>query len=263
LKLADYTVTEAGFGADLGAEKFFDIVCRKTGFCPDAAVLVATVRAIKHNGADNLVNGFQNVLAHFENLKKFNVGAVLAINRFPGDTTEEIGTISSLCYQYNIPFSFSTAFEDGGNGSLDLAEKIIEMCETESKQNNQIKQLNFAYEPEDPIKTKIKKIARNIYGADKIIYSEKAEEVLERIRALGCEHMPVCMAKTQYSFSDDPKLLGRPVDFDLNIKDMIIQTGAGFIVVMAGDIMIMPGLPKQPGAELIDVGENGEILNLS
>jgi len=258
LKLAEYTVTEAGFGADLGAEKFFDIKCRKAGFAPDATVIVATVRAVMHNGGGNLVNGFQNVLAHFENLKKFGVDPILAVNRFPNDTAEEIGTISSLCYQYNIPFSFSTAFEEGGKGSVDLAEKVIAMCGSAGAP-----QLKFAYEPEDTVKTKIKKIAKNIYGAGNIIYSEKAEGVLEHIRALGYEDMPVCMAKTQFSFSDDPKLLNRPVDFDLNIKDMAIQTGAGFVVVLAGDIMIMPGLPKQPGAELIDVGENGEILNLS
>lgn len=261
LKLADYTVTEAGFGSDLGAEKFFDIKCRKAGLNPDAVVVVATVRAIKHNGGDedanNLVNGFKNVLAHFENLKKFNADPILVINRFPGDTSEEIGTVSSLCYQYNIPFSFSTAFEEGGKGSLDLAEKIVKICN-----NGENKNLRFAYSLEDAIKEKINKIAMNIYGADKVVYSEKAEEVLGRIRELGYENMPICMAKTQYSLSDNPKLLNRPVDFDLNVKDLIVQTGAGFIVVMTGDIMIMPGLTKQPSAELIDVDENGDILNL-
>ena len=257
LKLADYTVTEAGFGSDLGAEKFIDIKCRKAGLAPDAVVLVATVRAILHNGGGSLVNGFQNVLAHCENLQKFNIDPILVINKFPGDTAEELGTISSLCYQYNIPFSFSTAFADGGEGSIELARKVVAMCETETKQ------LKYAYEREDTVKEKIKKLAVNIYGADNIIYSERAEEALGRIRELGYEDMPVCMAKTQFSFSDDPQLLGRPADFNLNIRDMAIQTGAGFIVVMAGDIMIMPGLPRQPGAEIIDVGEDGEILNLS
>jgi formate--tetrahydrofolate ligase len=266
LKLADYTVTEAGFGADLGAEKFFDIKCRKAGFDPDAAVLVATVRAIRHNGGENIVNGFQNVLAHFENLKKFNVDAILVINKFPGDTPEEIGTVSSLCYQHNIPFSFSSAFEEGGKGSLDLAEKIAEMCENSENKNKdkdkEDKKLNFAYELEDTAKEKIAKIAKNIYGAGRVIYSEKAEEVLERIKTLGYENLPVCMAKTQYSLSDDDSLLNRPVDFDVNVRDIIVQTGAGFIVVITGNIMIMPGLPKQPSAELIDVDENGDILNL-
>ena len=270
LKLADYTVTEAGFGSDLGAEKFFDIKCRKAGLNPDAVVLVATVRAIKHNGGeeqesgetagksdvDKLVNGFQNVVAHFENLQKFNINTILVINRFPTDTPEELGIISSLCYQHNIPFSFSTAFEEGGKGSLDLAEKIVGICDEN-------KNLKFAYELEDMIKEKIKKVAKNIYGASKVIYSEKAEEVLEQIKSLGYENMPICMAKTQYSLSDNPKLLNRPVDFELNVKDLVIQTGAGFIVVMTGDVLLMPGLAKKSGAEIIDVDADGNIINLS
>jgi formate--tetrahydrofolate ligase len=263
LKLADYTVTEAGFGADLGAEKFLDIKCRKAGIAPDAAVLVATVRAIRHNGGEDIVNGFSNVLAHFENLKKFNVDAILAINKFPGDTPEELGILSSLCYQYNIPFSFSSAFEEGGKGSVDLAEKIVEMCEScESCESSGMRQLNFAYDLEDTTREKINKIAVDIYGANRVIYSDKAGEVLERIKALGYDNLPVCMAKTQYSLSDDPKLLNRPADFDLTVRDIAVQTGAGFIVVLTGDVMIMPGLPKQPAAELIDVDENGDILNL-
>ena len=258
IKLADYAVTEAGFGADLGAEKFFDIKCRKAGLNPDAVVIVATVRAIKFNGEEDIVRGFQNVLTHFENLQKFNVSPILVINRFPNDTDEELGVVSSLCYQYNIPFAFSTAFSDGGRGSLELAEKVVEICN-----NGEEKNLKFAYESEDTVKEKIKKIAKNIYGANKVIYSDKAEEVLERIKTLGYENMPVCMAKTQYSLSDNPKLLNRPADFDLTVKDIVVQTGAGFIVVMTGDIMIMPGLPKVPNAELIDVDENGYIVNLS
>ena len=259
IKLADYTVAEAGFGSDLGAEKFLDIKCRKMGIAPDAAVLVATVRAIKHNGgedANSLVNGFKNVLAHVENLQRFNISPILAINKFPNDTDEELGIISSLCYQHNIPFSFSTAYENGGKGSLDLAEKIAELCESSEKT------IKFAYETEDTVKEKIKKIAKNIYGAARVVYSERAESVLEQIKTLGYENMPVCMAKTQYSLSDDPKLLNRPADFDLNVKDIIVQTGANFIVVMTGDIMIMPGLPKVPSAELIGVDENGNITNL-
>jgi len=257
LKLADYTVTEAGFGSDLGAEKFFDVKCRKAGFEPDAVVLVATVRAIKHNGDGDIVNGFKNVLAHYENLQKFNVSPVLVINKFPDDTADELGTISSLCYQYNIPFSFSTAFADGGNGSLELAEKVVEICSGEEKK------LRFAYEPDNTVKDKIKRIAKHIYGANKVVYSEKAEEGLEHIKTLGYENYPVCMAKTQYSLSDDPKLLNRPTDFEIHVQDLVIQTGAGFIVVMTGDIMIMPGLPKVPNAEIIDVDGNGNIVNLS
>ena len=270
VKLADYTVTEAGFGADLGAEKFFDIKCRKAGFSPDAVVLVATVRAVKHNGGGDIASGFENVLAHFENLKKFNMEPVLAINKFPSDTNDELEAISSLCDEYNIPFSFSTAFEEGGEGSLDLAEKIVEICDSGSSTAGspvaafltRESGVNFAYDLEDTTKEKIEKIAKNIYGASGVAYSEKAEEILRRVKALGYENLPVCMAKTQYSLSDDPNLLNRPVDFDLNVKDIIVQTGAGFIVVITGNIMIMPGLPKQPNAELIDVDENGDILNL-
>ena len=261
VKLADYTISEAGFGSDLGAEKFLDIKCRKSGLRPEAAVVVATIRAIKHNGGEgnnSLVNGFKNVLAHVENLQNFNVSPILAVNRFPTDTDEELGIISSLCYQHNIPFSFSTAFEDGGKGSIDLAEKIVRLCD-----ESEAKNIKYAYGQEDAIREKIKKIAKNIYGAARVVYSQKAESTLERIRDLGYENMPVCMAKTQYSLSDDPKLLNRPADFDLNVKDIIVQTGAGFAVVMTGDVMIMPGLPKVPSAELIDIDENGNIINLS
>ena len=257
LKLADYTVTEAGFGADLGAEKFFDIKCRKAGLEPDAAVLVATVRAVRHNGEGSIEDGFRNVLAHCENLKKFNIDSVLVINRFPDDTKEELEQISELCRTNNILFSLSTAYSDGGEGSLDLAGKIVEICQKQTE-----KKLKFAYEIKDAVKEKIEKTVRNIYGANGVIYSQKAEEVLEQIKILGYENLPVCMAKTQYSLSDDPKLLNRPVDFDINIKDIVIQTGAGFIVVLTGDVMIMPGLPKIPSAEFIDVDENGNILNL-
>jgi formate--tetrahydrofolate ligase len=258
LKLADYAVTEAGFGADLGAEKFFDIKCRKTGYNPDAVVLVATIRAIRHNGGDDLNAGFENVCAHFENLKKFNVNPIIVINKFPNDTTEEIAAVKTMCEQNNMPFAVSTAFEDGGKGSLELAEKVVELCEDSNHLN-----LNLAYADTDNTRTKIGKIAANIYGAKFVNYSEKAEKVLEQIEALGYSHLPVCMAKTQYSLSDNPKLLNRPRDFDLNVKDIILQTGAGFIVVLTGDIMIMPGFPAKPNAEIIDIDEDGNIINLS
>jgi len=275
LKLADYVVTEAGFGSDLGAEKFLDIKCRKAKYEPDAVVLVATVRAARHNGAEGkpeeedsrsntekVINGFKNVLAHYENLKKFHVSPVLVINKFPADTAEELGMISSLCYQHNIPFAFSTAFADGGKGSLDLAAKIVEICNAKTGGPDE-KNLKYIYDLEDTVREKIKKVAKNIYGANKVNFSEKAEQVLERIKTLGYDHLPVCMAKTQYSFSDDPKLLNRPADFDINVKDLVIQTGAGFIIVMTGDVMIMPGLSKVPSAEIIDVDANGNIMNLS
>ncbi|MCL2814596.1 MAG: formate--tetrahydrofolate ligase [Oscillospiraceae bacterium] len=257
-KLADYTVTEAGFGSDLGAEKFFDIKCRKAGLEPDAAVLVATVRAIRHHGGGDMARGFFNVLAHVENLRRFNMNPVLAVNRFFTDTKEELAELSSLCERHGIPFSFSSAFEKGGEGSVELAKKVAEICAAPKKGKPR-----FAYEPEDTIKQKIEKIAVNIYGAARVIYSQKAEEALARVKQLNLERLPVCMAKTQYSFSDDPALTGRPADFELNVRDMAIQTGAGFIVAMTGDVMIMPGLPKVPNAEIIDVGEDGNIINLS
>ena len=270
IKIADYTVTEAGFGADLGAEKFLDIKCRKTGLVPDAAVIVATIRAIKHNGGvkkenlsennpDAVEIGFANVLAHVENIKKFGIKPIIAINKFPGDTDEEIKKLSGLCEKNNIPFALSAAFQEGGKGSLELAEKVVGMC----KDNTENKQINFAYDLNDGTKEKIEKLAKNIYGADGVDYSEKAEITLEIIKNLGCDNLPICVAKTQYSFSDNPKLLNRPVGFRLNIKDIIVQTGAGFIVVLTGDIMTMPGLPKIPNSEIIDLSDNGEIMNLS
>ena len=257
LKLADYAVTEAGFGADLGAEKFFDIKCRKAGLKPDAVVLVVTVRAIKHNGDNDLENGFNNVIAHFENLKKFNVKPVVVINKFPDDTREEIEDIKMLCELSNMPVAVSTAFSDGGSGSLELASQVIKVCEASSGD------LRLAYEDMDSTRVKIEKIAKDIYGAASVRYSEKAEKVLEQINKLGCSGLPVCMAKTQYSLSDNAKLLNRPRGFELSVQDIILQTGAGFIVVLTGDIMIMPGFPATPNAEIIDVDEHGNILNLS
>jgi formate--tetrahydrofolate ligase len=223
---------------------------------PDAVVLVATIRAIKYNGADNLEDGFENVLAHFENLKKFNMNPIIIINKFPDDTAEDIELVKSLCEQNNMPVSVSTAFADGGLGSLDLAEQVVKLCEDSGD-------LKLIYDNTDSTRTKIEKIARKIYGASSVIYSEKAEKVLEQINKLGCSLLPVCMAKTQYSFSDNAKLLNRPRDFDLQVKDIIVQTGAGFIVVLTGDIMIMPGFPVKPNAEIIDVDINGNIINLS
>ena len=256
LRLADYTVTEAGFGADLGAEKFFDIKCRKAGLKPDAVVLVATIRAIKHNGGGSLISGFDNVSAHFANLKKFNTNPVVVINSFPSDTPEETAALKELCRNNNMPVAVSTAFADGGKGSVELAERVLKLCERSAD-------LNLAYRDEDDTRTKIGQIAKHIYGAKSVTYSDKAQRVIEQIEALGYSGLPVCMAKTQYSLSDDPKLLNRPRDFDLSVKDIIVQTGAGFIVVLTGDIMIMPGLPAKPNAEIIDIDEDGNIINLS
>jgi len=260
LKLADYVVTEAGFGADLGAEKFFDIKCRKSGLSPDAVVLVVTIRAIKHNGGGDLTAGFENILAHFENLKKFNTNPVVVLNKFHSDTTDDISTIQSMCEGYNIPLSVSTAFADGGKGSVDLAEKVVQLCQNSENAGNGVK---FAYDDTDDVRTKVEKVAQNIYGAASVAYSDKAEKVLAQIDAFGYLHLPICMAKTQYSLSDNPKLLNRPHGFELSVKDIIVQTGAGFIVVLTGDIMIMPGFPVVPNAEIIDIDENGNIVNLS
>ena len=258
LKLADYAVTEAGFGSDLGAEKFFDIKCRKSGLVPDAAALVATARAIAHHGGGDITAGFENVLAHVENLRRFGVDPVLAINKFPSDTEGQLAEISSLCHSCGVQFAFSSAFEKGGEGSLELAEKLLAACASGPGE----KKLRFAYMPQDTIKEKIEKIAKNVYGAAGVAYSEKAEETLARAQK-GYGDLPVCMAKTQYSLSDDSASLGRPAAFNLNVKEIIIQSGAGFLVAMTGDVMIMPGLPKIPNAELIDLDEEGNIINLS
>ena len=259
LKLADYAVTEAGFGADLGAEKFIDIKCRKSGLSPDAVVVVITIRAIKHNSDGDLVTGFENVLAHFENLKKFNVNPIAVINNFHTDTPDEIATIKSMCEKHNIPLSVSTAFADGGKGSLDLAEQVVQLCETTGGG------VKFAYDDTDNIGTKIEKVAKNIYGAASVAYTDKAKQVLAQIDALGYSNMPICIAKTPYSFSDNAKLLNRPRGFELNVQDIIVQTGAGFIVVLTGNAVTMPALPAAtaPNAEIIDIDENGNIVNLS
>ncbi|GHV12970.1 formate--tetrahydrofolate ligase [Clostridia bacterium] len=273
LGLADYTVTEAGFGADLGAEKFLDIKCRKAGISPDAAVLVATVRAIKYNGVcgktdaasltgDDAIQavkrGFANVEAHYRNLVEFGVTPVVAINKFPADTDEEIATLAELCGNSGMEFAVSTAFADGGDGSLELAEKVIALCDRPGRT-----EINFAYRLSDSTRAKIERIASRIYGADGVVFTEKAEAVLENIDALGYGNLPVCVAKTQYSFSDDQKKLGRPTGFVITVRDIVIQSGAGFIVALTGDIMTMPGFPKVPNAEIIDIDASGNIVNLS
>ncbi len=267
LKLADYTITEAGFGADLGAEKFFDIKCRKAKLKPDCVVLVATVRALKYNGGvekADLANenvkalkaGINNLRAHIENLKQYNVPVVVAINSFATDTPEEIEVIKSTCEELGAEYALSQVFKDGGEGGIELAEKVVALADSG--------QADFTplYEDDLSIKAKIAVIAGKIYGAKGVAYAPAAERMIANIEKMGYGRLPVCIAKTQYSLSDDPKLLGRPTDFIINIKRISLSAGAGFVVALAGDIMTMPGLPKTPAAQSIDVSANGEISGL-
>ena len=267
MKLADYTVTEAGFGSDLGAEKFFDIKCRKAGLKPDCVVVVATVRALKYNGGvakadlnaenlDALKAGIVNLKAHVENMQKFGVPAVVAINRFPSDTEAELKVIDDCCKEMGVCYALSEVFAKGGEGGLELAQKVLETLET--------KESHFApiYDLALPVKEKIETIAREIYGAKDVAYTAGAEKSIAEITALGHGDLPICMAKTQYSLSDDPTKLGRPEGFTLHVSEVKLSAGAGFIVVLTGSIMTMPGLPKAPAAERIDIDENGVITGL-
>lgn len=270
LKLADYTITEAGFGSDLGAEKFFDIKCRYAGLNPSCVVLVATIRALKYNGGiakdklteenvDALRKGIVNLRTHIENMHKFGVPVVVAINRFHTDTDTEIAVIKEVCAEMGVEVSLAEIFAKGGEGGTDLAHKVcdtIERCEG--------CQTNFRplYDVKLPIKEKIATIAREIYRADGVIYTAQAEKALKEIEALGKTDLPVCVAKTQYSLSDDPTKLGKPEGFEITVRDMRLSSGAGFIVVYTGDIMTMPGLPKKPAAFSIDVDNEGNISGL-
>ena len=267
MKLADYAITEAGFGSDLGAEKFFDIKCRKAGLKPDCVVVVATVRALKYNGGvakadlnaenlDALKAGIVNLKAHVENMQKFGVPAVVAINRFPSDTEAELKVIDDCCKEMGVCYALSEVFAKGGEGGLELAQKVLETLET--------KESHFApiYDLALPVKEKIETIAREIYGAKDVAYTAGAEKSIAEITALGHGDLPICMAKTQYSLSDDPTKLGRPEGFTLHVSEVKLSAGAGFIVVLTGSIMTMPGLPKAPAAERIDIDENGIITGL-
>lgn len=267
LHLSEYVVTEAGFGADLGAEKFFNIKCRKAGLTPDCVVLVATVRALKmHGGIDKkdlkepnseaLAKGAENLEKHIENMKKFGVPLVVAINRFPDDTEAELETLKKICLKFGVRMALSEVWADGGNGGIELANAVIESIEKDKNK------FEFLYNDSDSIKTKIEKIAKEIYGAVNVKYSDKAEAEIDKITKLGFAEFPICMAKTQNSISDNPKLLGRPSGFEMSVKEVKISAGAGFIVVLTGNIMTMPGLPKYPAAENIDIDENGKIIGL-
>ncbi len=267
LKLADYVITEAGFGADLGAEKFFDIKCRYANLKPDAVVLVATIRALKYNGGvaktelkteniEALSKGFVNVEKHVENLTKFGVPVVVAINHFDTDTEAEIQLVKDRCSAIGVDVAFSDVFLNGGEGGIELAQKLVDMIEN--------KPSNFApiYDANLSIKEKIETIVKEIYGGDKVIYTAAAEKSIKTIESIGLDKVPVCMAKTQYSLSDNPALLGRPSGFEVTVREVRISAGAGFIVALTGDIMTMPGLPKVPAAEKIDIKEDGTILGL-
>ena len=268
LKLCDYTITEAGFGADLGAEKFLDIKCRKAGLVPDAVVLVATVRALKYNGGvpkaelvnenlEALKKGAVNLEAHIDNLRKFGLPVVVAINRFGTDTEAELSYVEEICKAKGADFSLSEVFAKGGEGGIDLANKVVAACEKE-------KSFKFTYEDELSIKEKIEAVAKNIYGAGEVKYDASALKNIAKIEALDPKYstFPICVAKTQYSLSDDASKLGRPEGFTLTVREVKLSAGAEFIVVLTGAIMTMPGLPKAPAAFNIDVDDDGNITGL-
>ena len=266
LKMADYTVTEAGFGADLGAEKFLDIKCRFTGFKPDAVVVVATIRALKMHGGlaktelateniEALKKGMTNLAKHIENIQKFGLPIVVAINAFPTDTENELQELKALCESMGASVSISEAWAKGGEGAIDLAKKVIEATEKPSN-------FQYMYDVNDSIKDKINAIATKIYGADGVNYTPAVEKTIAEFEAEGLDKMPICMAKTQYSLSDDQFKLGAPTGFKITVRELRISAGAGFIVALTGNILTMPGLPKKPAAENMDIDINGKITGL-
>ena len=267
LKLGDYVVTEAGFGADLGAEKFLDIKCRKANLKPDAVVCVATIKALKYPGGvakediqienvDALKRGAKNILKHIENLKdKYGLNVVVAINKYTSDTEAEIKALEEILKENNVELSLCENWGKGGAGITDLAEKVVKLCEKEYN-------FKFIYDLKDSIEEKIEKVAKEIYGANSVEYTEKAKENIKIINDLGYANLPVCIAKTQYSFSDDPKNLECEEPFNIHVEDVVLRTGAGFVVVLTGKIMTMPGLPRVPAAENIDIDENGQIVGI-
>ena len=267
MHLADYAITEAGFGADLGAEKFLDIKCRMAGLKPDAVVIVATVRALKlHGGAlknelnsenlEALEKGLPNLLRHVSNIKNvYKLPCVVAVNRFPTDTNAEVDLVIKKCRELGVNVRLSNVWAEGGAGGIELAEEVIRLCEEE---NN----FSFSYDAKDSIEEKITDIVKNVYGGDGVSFTSAAKKEIEKLSSLGYGNLPICMAKTQYSFSDDPTKLGAPEGFTVTVRNVKVSAGAGFIVVLTGDIMTMPGLPKSPAAERIDVDENGKISGL-
>ena len=267
LKLADYCITEAGFGADLGAEKFFDIKCRMSGLKPDVAVLVATVRALKYNGGvpkddlaapdiEALKSGIVNLEKHIENIQQFGVPVVVTLNKFASDSEEELTYVKDFCIGHNCEFALSEVWEKGGEGGIELANKVIETVE------NKKSDFHTIYNNEASLTEKIETIAEKIYDADGVEYDTQAVKQLKRLTELGFGSFPVCMAKTQFSFSDDPKLLGRPENFKIHVREVYVSAGAGFVVVLTCSVMTLPGLPKKPAAYGIDVDDNGVITGL-
>ncbi len=268
-KLSDYTVTEAGFGADLGAEKFLDIKCRYAGIKPDAVVIVATIRALKmHGGVDKkhldpenleaLEKGLPNLLRHVDNIKNvYKLPSVVAINRFPTDTDAEIDMVIRRCKELGVNTVLSTVWADGGIGGVDLADEVIRLCDEESNED-----FSYAYELDEPIERKIRAICKRVYRASHVAFTKNAEKEIQRITAMGYGNLPICIAKTQYSFSDEAQLIGAPEGFVIHVQNVRISAGAGFIVALTGAIMTMPGLPKVPAAERIDVSDDGVISGL-
>ncbi|GED56987.1 formate--tetrahydrofolate ligase [Brevibacillus formosus] len=267
LKLADYVVTEAGFGADLGAEKFFDIKCRKAGLTPSAAVVVITVRSLKYNGGvkvpdlavenlSALEKGFENVKRHLENLQKFGVPAVVAINHFATDTQAEIDSVIALCKAAGAEAALSKVWAEGGAGGVELAEKVTRAAEQPSS-------FRFLYEEDLSIKDKIETVVKEVYRGSGVVFSPLALKTMQKVEEMGMSHLPVCMAKTPYSFTDRADLLGAPVDFTIQVSEVRISAGAGFIVALTGSLVTMPGLPKKPAAESLYVDEDGQVIGLS
>lgn len=267
LKLGDYCITEAGFGADLGAEKFLDIKCRCAGLKPSCVVIVATIRALKYNGGvpktelskENIValkNGIVNLETHIENMKKYGLPVVVAINRFATDTEAEIETIEAFCKEKDVPVSLTEVFARGGEGGKELAEKVVKTIETKEAHFKPI------YDEKLSIKEKLNVLAKEIYRAGDVVFTSNAEKAISEIEKLGKDKLPICVAKTQYSLSDDPQKLGSPKGFTLTVRDVRLSAGAGFIVALTGDIMTMPGLPKQPAAYKIDVDDDGNVSGL-
>ncbi len=267
LKLADYVITEAGFGADLGAEKFFNIKCRYAGLTPSAVVLVATIRALKYNGSikkddlkieniEALKRGIVNLEKHIQNIRKFGVPVMVAINHFATDTQDEVEYIKSKCNEFGVEVAFSEIFLKGGEGGIEMAEKLVRLIDNTHPEFKPLYDVNL------PIKEKIYSITKEIYGGKSVVYTQAAEKSIKKIEEMGMDKLPICMAKTQYSLSDNPALLGRPEGFDITVREVRLAAGAGFIVAITGEIMTMPGLPKVPAAEKIDIDENGVITGL-
>ena len=268
LKLGDYVITEAGFGADLGAEKFFDIKCRYAGLKPDCVVIVATVRALKMNGGvakDNLAEenldalraGSSNLIRHIENVAKFGVPSVVAINRFPTDTDAELELLDKICEEYGVKVVLSEVFAKGAEGGMDLAEEVVRICEEGKADFKPLYDLDLS------IEEKMEKIAKEIYRADGVDFTPAAKKQIKELTKLGYDKLPICVAKTQYSFSDDATLLGAPTGFTITVRELRVSAGAGFIVALTGSIMTMPGLPKVPAANGMDILSDGTIIGLS